>query len=263
MAGYFGTPEQQRLQTRAEENAVWVAATPGACNSGRFIGCDDVDRLGWERIEEIMRRDGAIGFRLLPKERVPEVADWMTARGYRIDFWDPFIGQRDEVLRAARDILSTPLPQGLEVGPIPREPTGSHTQAIQQLMSDNGVAPYSGSMLVGDIEPAITVTVVDSQNRVVACAFGHKPHNAFSAYGHYGYGGAVVVRPALRGMGLGRYVNALIASRVLEDLDGSHFYGFVSADNEPSRKMVTSCAMKLCPEITGALAVIGDKKFTR
>jgi len=263
MAGYYGTPEQARLQARAEENAVWVATTPGACNSGRFIGCDDVARLGWERVEEIIRRDGAIGFRLLPKERVPEVANWMTSRGYRIDFWDPFIGEREEVLRATRDILTRPLPQGLVVGPSPREPTGSYIEAIQRLMSDNGVTPYSGSMLAGSVEPAITVTVTDSNDHLVACAFGHKPHNSHSAYHHFGYGGAVVVNSSLRGIGLGRYVNALIALRVLKDLDGSHFYGFVSADNEPSRRMVTSCAMRMCPDVIGALAVVGDRKFTR
>lgn len=263
MAGYFGTPEQQRLQIRAEENAVWVSATPGACNSGRFIGCDDVDRLGWGRIEDIIRGDGAIGFRLLPKERVPEVSTWMTSRGYRIDFWDPFIGDREDVLRATREILNEPLPQGLKVGPTPTEPAGPYMEAIQRLMSENGVAPYSGSMLAGIVEPAITVTVTDGNDGVVACAFGHKPHNSLSAFHHYGYGGAVVVHGSFRGAGLGRYVNALIASRVLRDLDGSHFYGFVSGDNEPSRRMVAFSAMKICPNLTGALAVAGEQKFTR
>jgi RimJ/RimL family protein N-acetyltransferase len=263
MTGYFGTPEQQRLQVQAEDNAVWVSSTPGACNSGRFIGCDDVDRLGWAHIEEIIRRDGAIGFRLLPKERVPEVTNWMTSRGYRIDFWDPFIGERESVLRATRDILNEPLPQDLRVGPSPKEPTGPYMESIQRLMSENGVAPYSGSMLAGCAEPAILVTVMDGNHRVVACAFGHKPHNPFSAFHHFGYGGAVVVHPSFRGAGLGRYVNSLVASHVLSDLDGSHFYGFVSADNEPSRRMVTSCAMRMCPDLTGALAVVGDRKFTR
>lgn len=263
MAGYFGTPEQQQLQARAEENAVWVTKTPGACNSGRFIGCDDVDRLGWERIEEIIRRDGAIGFRLLQRKRAPEVAKWMTLSGYRIDFWDPFIGEREEVLRATRDILAQPLPQGMAVGPSPRDPTGSYIEAIQQLMSENGVAPYSGSMLAGRVEPATTATIMSRDDKVVACAFGHKPHNSYSSYHHYGYGGAVVVSPSYRGLGLGRYVNAMIASRVLRDFEASHFYGFVSADNEPSRRMVTSCAMRVCPELAGALAVASDRKFTR
>lgn len=263
MAGYFGTSEQQQLQARAEENALWVAKTPGACNSGRFIGCDDVDLLGWKTIEEIIKRDGAIGFRLLPKRRVPEVANWMTSNGYRIDFWDPFIGERDKVLGATRDILAQPLPPGLTIGPTPREPIGSFIEAIQQLMSENGVAPYSGSMLAGCMEPAITVTVVDGNDQVVACAFGHRPHNSHSSYFHYGYGGAIVVRPSCRGLGLGRYVNALIASSVLSDFEVSHFYGFVSSDNEASRRMVTSSAMIACPELAGALAVASDRKFTR
>ncbi|WP_421865055.1 GNAT family N-acetyltransferase [Parvibaculum sp.] len=263
MAGYYGTPEQQRLQARAEENAGWVATTPGACNSGRFIGCDDIDLFSWSRIEEIIGRDGAIGFRLLQKERVPELTEWMTSRGYRIDFWDPFIGEREEVLCATSQLLSKPLPSGLSIGPKPQEPSGPYIQAIQRLMSDNGVAPYSGALLAGRLEPAITATILDADGDVVACAFGHKPHNSYSSYHNYGYGGGVVVNSSFRGMGLGRYVNALIASRVLEDLDASHFYGFVSANNEPSRRMVSSCAMKVRLDFVGALAVAGDRKFTR
>ena len=111
MVGYYGTPEQQRLQAQAEENAAWVATTIGASNSGRFIGCDDIDLLGWSRIEDIIRRDGAIGFRLLPKSRVPELELWMTSRGYRVDFWDPFIGDREEVI-AATDVLLSRLRTG-------------------------------------------------------------------------------------------------------------------------------------------------------
>lgn len=263
MAGYFGTAEQRRLQARAEENALWVATTPGACNSGRFIGCDDLDRLGWQSIEEIMRRDGAIGFRMLPKERVPEVAGWMTSRGYRVDFWEPFLGARDDVLRATHDVLAGILPRGLVVGPSPHDPTGSFVESIQRLMSESGVAPYSGSMLAGALDPALTVTIADGAGRIVACAFGHKPHNAYSAYHEFGYGGAVVVDPSFRGLGLGRYVNALIASRVLNELGGTHFYGFVSADNAPSRRMVASSGLKVCSGLVGAMAVLGGQKFTR
>jgi uncharacterized protein len=46
MTGYFGTQKQQQLQARAEAGAAFASATPGACQVGRFMGCDDPDRLG-------------------------------------------------------------------------------------------------------------------------------------------------------------------------------------------------------------------------
>jgi len=41
MAGYFGTSTQQRLQAQAEANVDFIKATPGACQTGRMMGCDD------------------------------------------------------------------------------------------------------------------------------------------------------------------------------------------------------------------------------
>lgn len=43
MSGYFGTMMQQRLQAQAEASIDFVNATPGACQTGRSMGCDDPD----------------------------------------------------------------------------------------------------------------------------------------------------------------------------------------------------------------------------
>lgn len=263
MAGYYGTETQQRLQARVDEEAVWIASTPGACNSGRVLGCDDLDSLGWNAVDEIMRRDGAMGFRLLPKERAEELAAWMRERGYRIDFYDPFIGEREEVLSAADEILREELPSGLTMGPLPTEAEGNDIRAIQRLMIANGVAPYSGALLAGLSAPALTVTILDANGEPIAVAFGHMPHNVHSAFHSYGYGGAVVVASSHRGRGLGRRIIAVIASRILREMGGTHFYGFVSGDNEPSRRMVRSCRLSQSSTLTAAMAVASDQKFTR
>ena len=70
MAGYFGTEVQQRLQALAEASVDFIDATAGACQTGRTMGCDDPDKLGWERIEEFLDRDGLCGFRLIPSSKI-------------------------------------------------------------------------------------------------------------------------------------------------------------------------------------------------
>ena len=45
MPGYFGTEMQQRLQAQAEASVDFIDATPGACQTGRTMGCDDPDQL--------------------------------------------------------------------------------------------------------------------------------------------------------------------------------------------------------------------------
>lgn len=62
MTGYFGTPIQQRLQAQAEASAEFINVTAGACQTGRTMGCDDPERLGWARIAEFLDRDGVCGF---------------------------------------------------------------------------------------------------------------------------------------------------------------------------------------------------------
>ena len=47
MSGYFGTEMQQRLQAQAETSVDFINATAGVCQTGRTMGCDDLDRLGW------------------------------------------------------------------------------------------------------------------------------------------------------------------------------------------------------------------------
>ena len=63
MSGYFGTETQQRLQALAEASVGFINTTPGACQAGRFMGCDDADRLGWNQIDAFLQRDSVCGFR--------------------------------------------------------------------------------------------------------------------------------------------------------------------------------------------------------
>ena len=60
--------ESWRLQARLAAMSDWIAATPGICNGGRALACDDLDALGWRRVGEILERDGVLTFRFLPVE---------------------------------------------------------------------------------------------------------------------------------------------------------------------------------------------------
>jgi hypothetical protein len=73
MSGYFGTAAQRRLQAQAEASVGFIDATPGACHTGRMMGCDDLVRLGWAQIDAFLERDGACGFRMIPVDRVNEL----------------------------------------------------------------------------------------------------------------------------------------------------------------------------------------------
>jgi hypothetical protein len=264
MAGYFGTETQQRLQAQAEASAAMITATPGACQAGRTMGCDDPDRLGWETISRILDRDGVCGFRLISTTQAKALAGRLKARDCRFDTWDVFLAARAPALAAAQAILSRGLPDDLADLPRPGEPEGAYTRGIQHLMGAAGVVPFSGSLLTGALGPAVTVAVGAGSSEIVAAAHGYLPHNAYSAHHHHAWGGLVAVAPSQRGRGLGTYINARLIAGVFGELAATHVYELVSEANIPSRRMVEACGLRRAPDLVcGVATSSGGARLTR
>jgi len=264
MAGYFGTEMQRRLQAQAEESAVFINTTAGACQTGRTMGCDDLDRLGWDRIDEFLDRDGICGFRLLTAEKAEEAKNHFLRRNYRFDTWDVFLGDRASALAASEAILSNGLPSDLKAMKQPTQPDDEYTTGIQMLMDTSGIVPFSGSLLVSERGAATTVVVGDADGTIAAAAHGYLPHNAYSPYHRYAWGGLVAVAEAQRGKGLGNYINALMIVRVFQELNPTHIYELVSASNVPSRRMVAACGLIHEPALICGIASANESaQFTR
>jgi hypothetical protein len=264
MSGYFGTQLQQRLQAQAETSVDFINATGGACQTGRMMGCDDLDRLGWARIDEFLDRDGICGFRLIPVDKVEELRSHLAKRNFGFDTWDVFLADRMSALAASVGIVSRGLPDGLADLDAPTRPEDEYTARIQSLMGAAGVAPFSGSLLVGAFGPATTVAVGDGDGSIVAAAHGYLPHNVHSPYHRYAWGGLVAVAGSQRGKGLGNYINARMIVSVFHDLGATHIYELVSASNLPSRRMVASCGLRHEQSLVCGIAAPKDgARFTR
>ena len=264
MSGYIGTKIQQRLQAQAESSVDFINATPGACQNGRMMGCDDPDKFGWERIEEFLERDGVCGFRLIPAVKVETLRSRLMRRNFRLDTWDVFLADRASALAASEAITSRGLPDGLSELRRPTEPEGDDTAQIQALMAAAGIAPFSGSLLVGAVGSGTTVAVGDRSGSIVAAAHGYLPHNTHSEFHHYAWGGLVAVAQSQRGKGLGNYINARMIIGVFRDLDATHVYELVSASNVASRRMVEACGLRHEPGLVcGAATPLESARFTR
>ena len=263
MAGYFGTDIQARLQKRSDERADWTRTTPGACHIARMLGSDDLDRLGWDTVLEILEEDGAFGFRMIPTDRAATLAEKLTSCGYRVDFWDVFVANRVDALAAVATILAHPLPDGLarlDMAVPARSPT---VRSVQEFVSANGIAPFSASQLVGEIAPATTIAIVDPGGAIVATAHAYRPHNTFSPYHNTAWGGLVAVAESQRGKKLGSYVNAMMVEAAFDRLGAERIYELASATNLPSRRMIECCGLRLEPNLTCAMGTALQEKFTR
>jgi hypothetical protein len=264
MSGYYGSETQQRLQRQAEASSDFINGTPGACQTGRTMGCDDPDRFGWERITEFLDRDGICGFRLLSKAKAAEIETRLTGPEYRFDTWDVFLADRAAALAASEAILYRGLPDGLRELERPWDAESAYISRVQALMGASGIVPFSGSLLTGMIGSATTVALGDGDGQVIAVAHGYLPHNSYSPFHRYAWGGLVAVAETQRGKGLGNYVNAMMVRSVFHDLGASHIYELVSATNVPSRRMVASSGLHLEPTLVcGVIARTESTRFTR
>lgn len=258
MAGYFGTEIQKRLQKIAEESAGFIAATPGACQAGRMMGCDDPEMLGWDRIAEFVTRDGVCAFRLLDARQIKELKVQLARRDCRLDTWDVFIGDRERALAASQTIISAGMPDGLAELKMTADPDDQLTESVQMFMAEAGIVPFSGSMLVGSVGPAATALIGNGDGTLVATAHGYLPHNVFSHFHRYAWGGLVAVSEKHRGKGLGKFINALIIRNVFERLYASHVYELVSAGDTASRRMVEACGLHHDPAFVCGIAMPVD-----
>ena len=264
MSGYFGTEYQQKLQALAEASVEFINSTPGACQTGRMMGCDDPDRFGWDRIVSFLNRDGLFGFRMITAGKAVEVARWLTEKSCRFDTWDVFVSDRATALPFCEMIVAGGLADGLTELADPTAAEGLQTRSIQTLMGAAGVVPFSGSFLVGECGPRVTVAISDVHEKVVAAAHGYLPHNSFSAFQGHAWGGLVAVAESHRGMKLGNFINARMVAGVFARLGASHIYELVSASNHASRRMVEACGLRHDPSMVCGIATVGDTaKFTR
>jgi GNAT superfamily N-acetyltransferase len=263
MAGYCGNERQRALQARTEIMSPYMKETPGACNTGRFIGVDDPDLLGWNNIFGFIETDGLVGFRLVDDEAVGAIEARLSGQGYRIDFWDVFSASREDAAQATQAVLDEGCPDGYREMPNLESAEHPRTIAFQKFLVAAGIAPFSGSMLTGTFGSTVNVGLLDNESNLAATAHGYLPHNAHSRFRDWAWGGLVAVAPTHRGLGLGVYVNALLVSRILRDLGVTHVYELVAADNPASRQMVKRSGLAHNPALRCGIAARGGERFTR
>lgn len=260
MSGYFGTDTQQLLQQRAEQSGEFVRLTPGACQAARMAATDNPDVLDWSVIDEFLKRDGMFGFRMLDARSNDTVRAHLLERGCRFDTWDVYVAAAE---RAARFAGMT-LPKTYRQLSAPTGPEDEETRALQALMARCGIAPFSGSFLVGEMGPATTVAIGNENGEPVAVAHAYLPHNTHSAFRMYAWVGLVAVDERHRGKGLGTSITSLAIRAASSNLLASHVYSLVSSTNLASQRMIETCGLRPAPEFTCGVAIPEtDPRFSR
>lgn len=262
--GLFGSDLQRRLQAATLAAASHYRDTPGAVFAARMAGTDDPKRFGWDRIEGILRNEGAITFRMIPTDRCPQIEQRLSEFGSTIAWWDVFEGSADEIRAACEHILD-----GRREGVLKIEPSASDDDAFferaQAFMAKSGVAPYPRQVLSGEFGPAaLAVLSEPNDGSIAATAFSYFPYNRYSPHSKTAWAGLVAVREELRGQGLGVFVNALVLKRAVEELGAEKVQEFARTSNVASCRMIAQCGLSLRSDVRAGIAQpVEAASFTR
>ena len=240
---YFGEPNIQALQKNRDEQVEDLRDLPGAVIHARTFSVDDPEAIGWQRIKDVVAKEGIVTFRgadesVLSKAR-KELAEFDPSEHY----WDIFMADAATIRDVCSRVASMPLPAGL-VRMADDSITAKLARQVQHFLNEHGVSPFSIPALLGQLFDAKLVVLTNSNDQIAAAGFAAMTHNRHSPFAGTAWVGLIAVDPALRGMGLGKQVDAICNLAAVDELGASATMEFVARDNIPSRAMLEGCGLR-------------------
>ena len=240
---YFGDARLQAIQKARDHEVAVLGDVPGAVVHARVFSSDDPEAFGWSRLKEIMDREGVLTLRGVDKEMIERGRRELAGFSPNLHFWDVFTADAETIRTVCRPIADQELPAGVErVADAALSP--GMVRDVQQFLADQGVSPFSADALLGRLFPARLVVLARGNGRIAAAGFSAMTHNRFSPFRDFAWVGLIGVDPDLRGLGLGKQVDAICNLAAVEDLGAAATMEFVAQDNAPSRAMLRSCGLE-------------------
>ena len=240
---YFGDPKIQALQKSRDDQVDALRDLPGAVVHARTFSVDDAEAIGWQRIKGVMDKEGVVTLRGADERAISmarkELAEFKPTEHY----WDIFMADAATIRSVCAPIANAPLPDGL-IRVDDREITDSLVRDVQRFLNEQGVSPFSVPALQGRLFDAKLVVLKKAGGQLAAAGFAAMTHNRHSPFRGAAWVGLIAVDPALRGIGLGRQIDAICNLVAVDELGASATMEFVAQDNLPSRAMLEGCGLR-------------------
>jgi hypothetical protein len=241
--GTYGTEAVRALQAARDGEVEAMRDRPGAVMHARAFSTDDPEAFGWDALRAVMAREGRVTLRGADASQVAMAQEALAEFSPVLHHWDLFMADAETLRRVCTPLAEAPLPDGLT-----RVPDDAITEdvarEVQAFLDSHGISPFSVDMLLGRLVPASLQVLRDSASRIAATGFASMPHNRHSPFDGIAWVGLIAVDPCLRGLGLGRQIDAICNLVAVEDLGAIGTMEFVTTDNPPSRAMLESCGLR-------------------
>ena len=240
---YYGTPQIRALQQARDAQVAALSDRAGAVVHARTFSTDDPAALGWDYLRQIMADEGLVTLRGADDATLRDAERELAAFEPKLHLWDLFMAEARTLEAVCGPIVEVGLPEGLT-----RVPDAALTPAkareVQAFLTEQGVSPFSTDALLGVLFPARLIALQNAEGRIVAAGFAAMTHNRHSPFFTSAWVGLIAVDPELRGLGLGKYMDALCNLAAVRELGAAATMEFVAPDNAPSRAMLESCGLR-------------------
>ncbi|MAM63352.1 GNAT family N-acetyltransferase [Maritimibacter sp. UBA3975] len=244
---FFGDETTRALQAARDADVATMRDMPGAVVHARVLTADDPEAFGWDRLREGLAREGVVSVRGVTGEVILTAEHEFASLSPKPHFWDLFLGDADDVRAACGKIVAQGLPEGVTRQPSD-EIDAKALHEMQAFLVEHGISPFSKRALAGELFPARAVILRNGDGSIAATAFAGLTHNHHSWLSGVAWVGLAAVDPALRGLGLGKTVDAIANLVAVDELGASGTTEFAAADNAPSRAMLRACGLRHVPE---------------
>lgn len=259
---YFGNDKVKALQKARDEQVAELAELPGAVVHARTFSSDDPTRLGWDHLRKIMSEEGVVTLRGADEADVQTAKEELREFNPKLHVWDLFTADAQTIREVCGKTVEKGLPDG--VTPVSDdEMTPQKAQDVQSFLTDQGVSPFSTDALLGELFPARLIALQNHEERIVAAGFAAMTHNRHSPFYGSAWVGLIAVDPALRGLGVGKFVDAVCNLAAVTDLEAKSTMEFVAQDNTPSRAMLESCGLRQVEGISVVMFSTSVDRITR
>lgn len=259
---YFGEPRIQALQKCRDDQVEELRDRPGAVVHARTFSVDDPEAIGWPYIKNIVAREGVVTLRGADESAILKARQELKEFAPSEHYWDIFMADAATIRDVCAPLAGAPLPAGL-VRVADENITAELARDVQRFLDEQGVSPFSVPALLGQLFDAKLVVLRNSDDQIAAAGFAAMTHNRHSPFAGAAWVGLIAVDPTLRGMGLGKQVDAICNLAAVDELGASATIEFVARDNMPSRAMLEACGLRYVEGKAVAMFSISADRMTR
>lgn len=262
LSPYYGEPRIQALQRARDEQVAELVDLPGAVVHARTFSSDNPAALGWDYLRRVMSDEGMVTLRGVDEATVEIAEKELSEFSPKLHVWDLYMADARTIQQICGKIVETGLPDDLSRVP-DDELTAQKVREIQSFLADQGISPFSADALLGKLFPARLIALQTSEGQIVSVGFAAMTHNRNSPFHKSAWVGLIAVDPALRGRGLGKYMDALCNLAAITELGAESTMEFVAQDNAPSRAMLESCGLRQLDGKTVVMFSTSADRITR